>query len=391
MSCDQLDPSQADILIVDDTPANLQLLSKMLSEHGYRVRPVSSGTMALSVAQIEPPDLVLLDIRMPDMDGYMVCEHLKADEKTSDIPIIFISALDDTQDKVRAFQTGCLDYITKPFQVEEVLARVETHLTLRNLQVQLQNANAKMVKELALAGEVQASFLRRALPKIPGWQLTVTLHSSRETSGDFYDIDLLPNGRLGLLVADVVDKGAGAALFMALSWALFRTYALEFPTQPEFVLDAVNKRILEDTHAKQFVTAFYGILEPATGNLVYCNAGHCPPFLINFNNQDEFKQLIRTGTLLGIFEDQTWAQGIAQLDPGDLLVLYSDGITEARNVEKCFFGEDRLMKSVRERIGDSAQEIHDGILGDLHGFMGEVSQSDDIALSVLKRELMEDD
>ena len=98
--------SKSNILIVDDTPANLQLLSKMLSTRGYRVRPVPNGEVALSAVQVEPPDLVLLDIRMPKMDGYKVCEYLKANEKTRDIPIIFISALDATQDKVRAFRVG---------------------------------------------------------------------------------------------------------------------------------------------------------------------------------------------------------------------------------------------------------------------------------------------
>ena len=198
MSNNQTDISRGNILIVDDTPANLRLLSKMLAEQGYHVRPVPDGSLALAAVQAEPPDLILLDIRMPKMNGYQVCEHLKADAPTCDIPIIFISALDATQDKVRAFAVGGVDYITKPFQVEEVLARVETHLTLRNLQKQLQNANRKMAQELALAGEIQTSFLPRELPSIPGWQLSVTLKPSRETSGDFYDINLLPNGRLGV-------------------------------------------------------------------------------------------------------------------------------------------------------------------------------------------------
>lgn len=387
MSYKQIEHSKSDILIVDDTPANLQLLSKMLSEQGYRVRPVPNGKMALSVAQVEPPDLVLLDIRMPEMDGYTVCEQLKADEKTRDTPIIFISALDATQEKVRAFRVGGLDYITKPFQVEEVLARVETHLTLRKLQTELQEANTKMEMELALAGEVQASFLPRALPDIPGWQLAVTLQPSRETSGDFYDVILLPNGRLGILVADVVDKGAGAALFMALSWTLFRTFVREYPKEPESVLGSVNRRILEDTDANQFVTAFYGILDPATGSLAYCNAGHCPPFLINQYDDKDIEQLGRTGVPLGIFKEQTWNQGIAQLDPGDTLVLYSDGITEAQNTDKCFFGENRLIASVREKLGNSAQEIQDGMIQDLQGYVGEASQTDDIILSILMREL----
>ncbi|NIU62099.1 MAG: response regulator, partial [Pseudomonas stutzeri] len=244
MRRDQVDAPEANILIVDDTPANLRLLSQMLAEQGYRVRPAPDGPLALAAARAEHPDLILLDIRMPEMDGYQVCEHLKADVRTRDIPIVFISALDATEDKVRAFTVGGVDYVTKPFQVEEVLARVETHLALRRMQKQLQRANRKMERELALAGEVQASFLPRQLPDIPGWQLSVTLRPARATSGDFYDVNLLPNGRLGILVADVVDKGAGAALFMALSSTLIRTYAVEYPAQPELALKAVNHRIL---------------------------------------------------------------------------------------------------------------------------------------------------
>jgi sigma-B regulation protein RsbU (phosphoserine phosphatase) len=386
MKQDSNDLSQADILIVDDTPANLQLLSKMLSEHGYRVHPVPNGRMALSVAQIEPPDLILLDIRMPEMDGYAVCERLKAEETTQEIPVIFISALDDTHDKVRAFRAGGLDYITKPFQVEEVLARVETHLTLQNLQNQLQEANTKIMLELALAGEVQTSFLPRTLPEITGWQLAVALQPSRETSGDFYDVNLLPNGCLGLLVADVVDKGVGAALFMAMCWTLYRTYAVEFPDRPEAVLEAINRRILEDTNTRQFVTMFYGILDPATGNLAYCNAGHCPPFLFKHSGKEP-GQLIRTGVPLGIFGEQTWNQGTLRLDSGDVLVLYTDGVTEAQDADECFYGEERLIESVKRRLGHSAQEIQDSIMEDLHRFMGEGSQTDDIVLSILMRDL----
>jgi sigma-B regulation protein RsbU (phosphoserine phosphatase) len=243
-----------------------------------------------------------------------------------------------------------------------------------------------MMMELTLAGEVQASFLPRELPSIPEWQLAVTLQSSRETSGDFYDIHLLPNQNLEILVADVVDKGAGAALFMALCWTLFRIYAMEFPTQPELVLDAVNKRIIKDTNTKQFVTAFYGVLDPETGKLTYCNAGHCPPYLFNLEYDNNPEQLIRTGVPLGIFEDQSWKRRIVNLNPCDVLVLYTDGITEAQNENKIFFGESRLVEVVRQRFGKSALEIHDSIINDLQNFIGEVSQTDDIVLLILLRE-----
>jgi sigma-B regulation protein RsbU (phosphoserine phosphatase) len=322
-----------------------------------------------------------------------VCEHLKRDAETRDIPIIFISALDATQDKVRAFTVGGVDYVTKPFQCEEVLARVETHLALRRLTQQLQDANkqlqeanSKMERELALAGEVQASFLSHKLPDIPGWQLAVTLEPSRETCGDFYDVYLLPDGRLGFLVADVVDKGAGAALFMALSWTLIRTYAAEYPTQPELVLSAVHRRILEDTETNMFVSVFYGILDPVTGAVSYCNAGHPPPYLLSAQGGSAVQTLRRTGMVLGVAEDAAWEQEVVQLAPGDALVLYTDGVTEARNERDTFFKEDRLLECVQAVRGRSAREIQNAILADVREFVGDAPQSDDIALMVVARD-----
>ena len=134
----------ADILIVDDTPANLDLLTEMLKSNGYKVRPVTGGVAALQVAKNQPPDLILLDINMPDMNGYEVCQRLKADEVLKGIPVLFISALGDTADKVTAFQCGGVDYITKPFWTEEVLARVTTHLRLRQLQLEVESHNATL-------------------------------------------------------------------------------------------------------------------------------------------------------------------------------------------------------------------------------------------------------
>ncbi|MBW4465117.1 MAG: response regulator [Pegethrix bostrychoides GSE-TBD4-15B] len=135
--------TKANILLVDDTPNNLRLLSAMLSDQGYEVRRVVNGQMALKTAQANPPDLILLDIKMPDMNGYEVCQHLKAIEQTQAIPVIFISALDEVLDKVKAFAVGAADYITKPFSEEEVLARVENILTIRQLQQQLQQVSRK--------------------------------------------------------------------------------------------------------------------------------------------------------------------------------------------------------------------------------------------------------
>jgi sigma-B regulation protein RsbU (phosphoserine phosphatase) len=381
------------LLVVDDNETNRDLLARRLERQGYRVVLAESGRQALEILKQHAFDLVLLDIQMPEMNGYEVCQQLKADEGTRDMPIIFISALGDIQDKIQAFTVGGVDYVTKPFQFQEVLARVETHLALRRLQrelqdanQQLQDANHKMARELTLAGDVQASFLPQVLPHVPGWQLAVSLRPSRETSGDFYDVEWLPNGRLGILIGDVVDKGAGAALFMALSWILIRTYATQYPAQPELILSSVNRRILEDTAAQDFVTVFYGVLDPGTGELVYANAGHCPALLVRTQEQDAVQALCNTGMPLGLFQDVIWEQGVIQLAPGDVLVLYTDGITEARDARGEFFDEDRLQESLLANQGQPAATIRDAILGAVDEFVGDAPQSDDIGLVVVARE-----
>jgi PleD family two-component response regulator len=157
--------TNADILIVDDTPANLNVLSAILGKRGYRVRPAINGALALKAAQKAAPDLILLDVQMPGLDGYEVCRQLKADPQTRAIPVIFISALDDVLDKVEAFQVGGVDYITKPFQIEEVLARVENQLALHQQREAIAALLARNQQLLALATDE----LRPQLDQIAGW------------------------------------------------------------------------------------------------------------------------------------------------------------------------------------------------------------------------------
>jgi len=154
-------PSSADIMIVDDTLDNIRFLSTLLQEQGYSVRKAISGKMALTAIRTVLPDLVLLDINMPMMNGYEVCEELKNDEKTKAVPIIFISALDDVTDKVKAFHLGCADYITKPFQIEEVLARIEHQLIIKNLQSKMRSQNEQLQKTLAELKNAQAQIIQK--------------------------------------------------------------------------------------------------------------------------------------------------------------------------------------------------------------------------------------
>jgi len=259
--------------------------------------------------------------------------------------------------------------------------------TLHSAQVYAQTlAHETVARELAMAGQIQASFLPSELPDVAGWQLAATLKPARETSGDFYDFIPLPHGRLGIVIADVADKGMGAALYMALSQTLFRTYAAEYHTRPELVLSIANRRILSDARAGLFVTAFYGILDPTTGRLTYCNAGHNPPYLLSAQNRDTVQALSRTGMVLGVVEDTTWKKETIRLAPGDVLVLYTDGVTDAESGQGSFFGRERLLEIAQANLGRSAQDIQDALIAGVHQFMGDAPQFDDITLVIAVRD-----
>jgi serine phosphatase RsbU (regulator of sigma subunit) len=281
----------------------------------------------------------------------------------------------------------------------------------RQVEARLQAVNAtlhaemvagrQVAQELAVARQIQKSFLPKELPHLDGWQLAVALEPARDVSGDFYDVIPLPNGRWGLLVADVADKGVGAALYMALCRTLMRTYAAEFGTQPELTLSAVNGRILSETHRAMFVTTFYAVLDPLSATLTYCNAGHTPPQLLSIQrgarNSVAVQSLARTGMALGVVGDAAWEQNRVHMAPGDVLVLYSDGVTEAHNQENALLGEKRVVQAIEacvlartNALGPSiralsAQDVLDTLLAKVRTFVGDAPQSDDITAMVLMR------
>jgi len=244
-----------------------------------------------------------------------------------------------------------------------------------------------MTKDLKKARQVQESLLPANVPSLPGWGLAVVLNPAHETSGDFYDFLPLPDGRLGLIIADVTDKGTSAALFMALSRSLYRTFAADYPDNPETTMSVTNHRILADTHGGLFITLFYGILNPLDGTFTYCSAGHYPAYLVRAGDGSE-QELSRTGIPLGVLEEGNWNSAQVTIEHGDTLVLYTDGITDATNTEGQFFGKERLLDALRKHAGKPAREILDRVLSDVHTWMGDAQQFDDITLMVITREKM---
>lgn len=263
-------------------------------------------------------------------------------------------------------------------QVASALHQAEAYEDTLTLQ--------QISQELAFAGRIQASFLPNELPSLNGWELAVTLLPARETSGDFFDFIPLVDGKVGILIADVADKGVGAALYMALSRTLIRTYALEYvDSQPDIVFFSANERILKDARAHLFVTAFYGILDQTAGTLTYCNAGHNPPYLLSPGN-GSVRELSATGMPIGIEENAVWTQATIKIDPGEVLLLYTDGIPDAQNSEGMFFEKKRLLDVTQVNLGRPAQEMQIAILDAVQDFVGDAPQFDDITLLVLIRD-----
>ena len=244
----------------------------------------------------------------------------------------------------------------------------------------------KTIQEMAFAGKIQSSFLPQDIPDYKGWKLSASLIPASETSGDFYDLIQLPGDCLGIVVADVTDKGMGAALFMALSRTLIRTYAIEYPDEPARVMTAANQRILMDATAGLFVTAFYGVLNTTTGELIYSNAGHNPPFSLHPSSGAPVDKLTRTGMALGLMENAVWEQRSKLIGTRESLVLYSDGITEAQNNTGELYGEERLVQTALANVNRSPEKMQEMIFSDLRLFVNAAPQSDDITLLLLKRE-----
>jgi len=247
--------------------------------------------------------------------------------------------------------------------------------------------NQKLAQELALAGQIQSSFLPERAPEITGWQFSVAFNPARETSGDFYDFIPLPDGKWGILIADVSDKGVGPAIYMALSRTLIRTFAFEFAGKPELVINAVNRRIQSDTRADLFVTALFGILDPVSGVFEYANAGHNPP--IHFHSLSDsvsVRRLEKTGMAIGVLPEAKWERQSTWLDTGDVLLLYTDGLSDLLNGEGEFIDETWFIKAAKRNLKSSAQGMQESLLDEVSRFVGKAPQFDDVTFVIIKRD-----
>ncbi|MGD9193012.1 MAG: SpoIIE family protein phosphatase [Desulfobacterales bacterium] len=369
------------ILLVDDNPTNLQVLFQTLEGVQCKLLIAKDGESALTIAEKALPDLILLDIMMPGIDGYEVCSRLKASASTAYIPIIFLSALGETEDKVKGLQLGAVDYITKPFQPEEVIARVNTHLTIHRLKREVETQKDQLEHELEVVSLVQRRLLPKHLPEIAGFKLGVHYETSRYAGGDYYDIIELPDNGWGFLIADAEGHSAPAAVLMAMTCALFRALPSS-AADPAEVLTYLNRHLCKVADPS-FMTALYAVYDTNSATLKVARAGHPMPMIYRAS-EGKASEFVCDGVYpMGIEPyEQTVPITETTLEKGDRLLVYTDGLTERFNVDGSAYGEERLLQMLATNPIANPQEIIAAIMGDVEQFANGHPADDDQALLV---------
>jgi sigma-B regulation protein RsbU (phosphoserine phosphatase) len=368
------------VLVVDDVRANVDMLLEAL-RGDYKLSVALDGESALRAVAKGAPDLVLLDIVMPGLDGYEVCRRLRADPATREIPIMFLSSLEDVKDKARGFEMGANDYLTKPFEILEVKARVRS---LLKAKAYADAIRAAQERDLAIAREIQMGILPTDLvtpTRGLGLDLHATIAPARQVGGDLFEVLRLSGDRLLVAVGDVCGKGIPASLFMAVAVTLLRSLARQL-AGPGEILTRLNDELAAQNPKGMFVTM--ACLEVRGGSSVICaNAGHHPTLLTG-PSRPPTHVLPASGLPLGIMAGAPYASQTLELESGDSLVLFTDGVTEAMNADEAFFGDERVEACFANGAG-TASETVELLLRAVRDFAGRAPQSDDITILALRR------
>jgi sigma-B regulation protein RsbU (phosphoserine phosphatase) len=372
------------VLAVDDTPENLDVVKGILTPE-YLVKAAINGPMALKIVEKQPPDIILLDIMMPGMSGYEVCEKLKSNPETKDIPIIFLTAMNQTEDESSGFELGASDYITKPVNPPILQARVRTHLALNQAYSIIKGQKDRMEEELNVGRNIQMSMVPLDFPAYPDhdeFDLHALLKPAREVGGDFYDFFLVSQDELCVVVGDVSGKGVPAALFMAVTRTMMKTRASD-DSSPASIMTAVNDELSADNSESMFVTLFLGIFNIRTGEFRYTNAGHNLPYIKRVSGEIETIEQLH-GPIAGAVEGLAYKQDSLILQPGDLLLMFTDGVSEAMDAGSNLFGEQRIIDFLTNMVGSEPKDTVDGLADAVDVYADKEPQFDDITILALR-------
>jgi sigma-B regulation protein RsbU (phosphoserine phosphatase) len=373
--------SDCRVLLVDDAKANLDILVEGLKAD-HKLSVAMNGETALQLAARMPPDLVLLDIVMPGLDGYEVCRQLREKPETADVPIMFLSSLEDVLNKTRGFEAGANDYLTKPFDMLEVKARVRSLLKAKAYSDAVKE---QIASELRVAREIQMGTLPHDLAPVEqayGVRFGAVLEPAREVGGDLYGVCAAAPERLVVFLGDVSGKGIPASMFMVRAISLAQLLARDIAA-PERILARLNDELAAENPSGMFVTFLCAVFEPQSHRLTLANAGHCRPVLLPAHEPPRWA-VNSLGTALGFETGLEFERTELPFKPGDVLILYSDGVSEAFNPHDECYGNDRLLADAGECSGQSAPAITASLLQKVRTFAGGAPQSDDIAILTLE-------
>jgi len=371
----------ATILVVDDSPVNLQVIVRTLNGTGHRILAARDGTAALEIARRARPELMLLDVTMPELDGFEVCRAIKSNPDTQDMAVIFLSARGDVSDKVSGLRLGAVDYITKPIQAEEVLARVATHLTRQYLERELRRSRDRLERELESAASMQRRILPATLPVHPLVGFSAFYQTSRHAGGDYYDVFDLGNDRFGILVADVSGHGAPAAIVMAMIRAVVHTYP-GTPDDPEAVLQYINRHFEYLWDTAMFATGLYGVLDARRRTLRMACAGHPPPLIVR--NDTRVEELPVDGVMALLWQEFERVPCTEHtLEAGERLVFYTDGIVDRQAMDGTMYDLERLVAALSHPGPRVPGAMVDRIVADLDAFAGGHESGDDQTLLIV--------
>jgi phosphoserine phosphatase RsbU/P len=333
------------------------------------------------LAKVEPlPDLILLDVMMPDMDGYEVCQRLKTDPVTKEIPVIFLTGKTEVADETRGFAAGAVDYIHKPFSPPIVTARVRTHLMLRDAHETVAQQLVSINGELEMARQIQLSILPHELPRLLGLEIEARYLPMSSVAGDFYDFLVIDEKHVGILIADVSGHGLPSALIASMLQTAFAAQA-PHAANPAEVLSGLN-RALCGRFERHFVTAAYLFFDLELGSVKFAGAGH-PPLILWQPNTGSVIEVIENGLMLGPFSESQYSSASLPLVKGNRMVLFTDGIIETQNSSGVEFGINGLKKILEANHDLSVERLADSVLGALSRWSDTAigpGQSDDITL-----------
>jgi sigma-B regulation protein RsbU (phosphoserine phosphatase) len=370
------------VLLVDDEAANIQIVNSILKDE-YKIRVATNGAKAMELVSATPvPDLILLDVVMPGMDGYEVCTRLKTSPETRDIPVVFLTGQTETADETKGFELGAVDYIHKPFSPAVVQARVHTHLTLRGIRQKLAQQLDTIKEELETARKIQSSILPHQVPVFQDLEIAARYVPMSEVGGDFYDFIVLDEKRVGILVADVSGHGMPAALIASMLKIALAAQT-NWASDPAKVLTGLNQSLCGKFHG-HYLTAAYIYLDLEKRTMSYSGAGH-PPILMYDGTTSSVRELEENGLFLSWMADAAYSSKEVTIGPGDWIVLYSDGITEmqTRNGEE--FGRDRFREFIEANAFLSPEEFSTRLLDEIQTWSGrsrEEEPDDDVTLVV---------